>query len=308
MKIGIPRALFYYKNEKFWTTLFTELGFEYIISPETDRAILSRGEILSIDETCLPIKLLLGHVDWLIGKCDYVFVPRVAYRHKLQMCTRFMAQTDLVANTFRDREDFKLLFYSVGEPTHNCEREAVYKMAKFLKVKKAVFKEAYATAKAAQMFYERFRTERQKEKVDTTQKIKILLVAHAYSVGDAYIGKPVIAMLKAMGCEPVIAEYGDERDCIRASYAVSKSMPWAYNRHLVGAVELYKDHVDGAVLLTAFPCGTDSMVNEYIIHAFKGLPMITLTVDAQDGSAGMETRLESFIDIITLRKERSHDA
>ena len=138
--------------------------------------------------------------------------------------------------------------------------------------------------------------------------MKILLVAHAYCVGDAYIGKPVIEMIKALGCEPVIAEYGDERECIRASYTVSENMPWAYNRHLVGAVALYREHVDGIVMLTAFPCGTDSMVDEYIIRTFKDTPIITLTVDAQDGSAGIETRLESFVDIIALRKEREHDA
>ncbi|MDE7264900.1 MAG: hypothetical protein K2N52_01325 [Clostridia bacterium] len=26
MKIGIPRALLYFKNEKFWTTYFNEIG------------------------------------------------------------------------------------------------------------------------------------------------------------------------------------------------------------------------------------------------------------------------------------------
>ena len=55
--------MLWYKNEKFWTTFFTEIGVEYIVSPETDWAILARGEMLSIDETCLPVKLLLGHVE-----------------------------------------------------------------------------------------------------------------------------------------------------------------------------------------------------------------------------------------------------
>ena len=81
-------------------------------------------------------------------------------------------------------------------------------------------------------------------------------------------------------------------------------MPWAYNRHLLGAIELYKDKVDGIVLLTTFPCGTDSMVNEYIVRHYGDKPIITLTVDSQDGTAGMETRLESFADIIKMKRER----
>ena len=101
MKIGIPRALLYFKNEKFWTTFFDEIGADYIISPETNREILTRGENLSIDETCLPTKLLIGHVDWLIDKCDYVFVPRVAFWRGYSMCTKFLAQTDLVSKIGR---------------------------------------------------------------------------------------------------------------------------------------------------------------------------------------------------------------
>ncbi|MDE7107514.1 MAG: hypothetical protein K2O39_04250, partial [Clostridiales bacterium] len=51
------------------------------------------------------------------------------------------------------------------------------------------------------------------------------------------------------------------------------------------------------------PCGTDSMMDELLIRMYKDKPMITLTVDAQFGNAGMETRLESFVDIIELKKQ-----
>ena len=46
------------------------------------------------------------------------------------------------------------------------------------------------------------------------------------------------------------------------------------------------------------------MVNELIIRKFKNVPIITLTVDTQDGTAGIETRLESFVDILTLKQEK----
>ena len=46
------------------------------------------------------------------------------------------------------------------------------------------------------------------------------------------------------------------------------------------------------------------MVNEFIVRKFKDKPIMTLTVDSQDGYAGMETRVESFVDIINLRKEQ----
>ena len=75
------------------------------------------------------------------------------------------------------------------------------------------------------------------------------------------------------------------------------------NRELVGAVNHYKDQVDGIILITAFPCGPDSMLNEMIIRRVKGKPILNLLLDSQDGNAGIETRLESFVDIIRFRKE-----
>lgn len=301
MKIGIPRALLYYKNEKFWTTFFSEIGVEYIISPETDRDILARGENLAVDETCLPVKLFLGHVDWLIGRCDCIFVPRVAYRGGFEMCTRFMVLPDLVANTYRGR-GLKILFYNDGERGRASEWNAVRKMGAYLGIKRSNIKAAYNTARQAQGFFERFRSDRQDEAMEHSDKPKILVVAHAYNIEDGYVGRPVTDALKSLGCLPVIAEYVDESDCVRASFNVSANMPWLYNRHLIGAIELYKDKVDGVILFTTFPCGTDSMVNELAVRKFKEKPMIVITADSQNGTAGLETRLESFVDIIMLRR------
>ncbi len=302
MKIGIPRALLYYKNEKFWTTFFDTLGIEYIVGPETTKEIISRGTHLSVDETCLPTKILLGQVDWLIGKCDYVFLPRVEFSHGYGMCTKFLAQTDLVANVFRGR-DIKLLFYNIGNKKLLTERKAVLNMGKYLGLKSANVKYAYNVAKQAQQYFEVFRTETQEKTLRETDKIKVLVVAHAYNIGDAYIGRPILRSLAELGAEPIIAEYADAGLCIRASKEVTRTMPWAYNRHLIGAIQLMKDKVDGVVLLTTFPCGPDSMVNELIVREYARLPIIILTIDSQDATAGMETRLESFIDIINFKRE-----
>lgn len=84
---------------------------------------------------------------------------------------------------------------------------------------------------------------------------------------------------------------------------VSKTMPWSYNRHLLGAIELYRDKVDGIVLITTYPCGPDSMCNEMIVRTYKDIPIITLTIDAQDATAGIETRLEAFYDMLNAKKE-----
>ena len=99
--IGIPRALQYYRYGELWTDFFSRLGFDVIISEETNRQIVETGSSLSIDESCYSAKVYLGHVQSLIGKCDAIFVPRIAGTEQRQKyCTRFESLYDLVTNTF----------------------------------------------------------------------------------------------------------------------------------------------------------------------------------------------------------------
>ena len=75
------------------------------------------------------------------------------------------------------------------------------------------------------------------------------------------------------------------------------------NRELIGALLCLHEDIDGIVLVSAFPCGPDSMTNDAVTRCIKGKPMLSLTVDAQSGTAGLETRIESFIDILTYQRE-----
>lgn len=303
MKIGIPRALLYYKNEKLWTTFLDEIGVEYIISPETNREIIDNGSKFAVDEECLPIKIFLGHIYYLLDKCDYIFLPRIEYTGMGEMCMNFKAQFDLVKNTFRDYNP-QILFYNIAWNKWKKEYKAFKKMGKFLGIKRSQVKYAYFKAKQSQIAYEMFRYQTQENLLAESTKNKVLVVAHAYNVADKFIGEQVTSVLKSLGCDPIIAEYADAHKCINLSKNVSQTLPWAYNKHLVGAIELYKDKVDGMVILTTFPCAPDSMVNEMILRKFKNIPTLLLTIDAQDGSAGVETRLESFVDILNFKKEQ----
>ena len=71
---------------------------------------------------------------------------------------------------------------------------------------------------------------------------------------------------------------------------------------MTGAIMLLKDKVDGIVLISAYPCGPDALVNDMLIRKINGIPVLQLTLDAQEGTAGVETRIESFIDIIQYQK------
>lgn len=303
MKIGIPKAFQYFTYHYLWETFFKELGCEIVVSHDTTKETLKNGINYSIDESCLSSKIYIGHVYSLIGKCDYILVPRIgSFGVKENVCTKFQSAYDVVNNIFRDT-DIKILDYNVDVNKKATEFKAFYNMGKKLNKKKIDILRAYYMAKQADKVYTKLEYEKQMELLKETNKLKILIVSHAYNIYDELIGKPITSYLESLDCIPIIANKVDKEEAKKKSKELSPTLPWTYNKELMGALGMYKKDVDGIILLTAFPCGPDSLVNEVIIRKNKDKPIINLILDGQDGSAGIETRLESFIDIIKIKKE-----
>ncbi|MDP7525898.1 MAG: acyl-CoA dehydratase activase-related protein, partial [Dehalococcoidales bacterium] len=61
-RIGIPRALLYYQYLPMWKAFFEHLGAEVVISSPTTQAMLTGGSARVVADTCLPVKVFLGHV------------------------------------------------------------------------------------------------------------------------------------------------------------------------------------------------------------------------------------------------------
>ena len=80
IRIGIPRALLYYQYFPAWKAFFEELGAEVVVSPPTTQAMLAGGSARVVADTCLPVKVFLGHVLSLVGECDWIFIPAVRSR------------------------------------------------------------------------------------------------------------------------------------------------------------------------------------------------------------------------------------
>lgn len=151
MKVGIPRGFLYYRYHILWETFFDELGIEYIVSPDTNKEIIKRGTEHAIDESCLSSKIFTGHVDYLIDKCDYIFIPRVAtFGDKKEfVCSKFQAIYDVINNTYREKK-LKILYYSIDVHNKDTELKAFMKMGKFLGKNKALVLKAYYVAKQAE--------------------------------------------------------------------------------------------------------------------------------------------------------------
>ncbi len=301
MKVGIPKALLYFKYAVLWENFFKTLGIDYIVSPDTNKDILRRGMNYAVDESCLSSKIYLGHVAWLCGKCDYILVPRISnYGKAGSVCTKFEAIYDVVKNTFND-ENINLLHYNIDLKNSENEMSAFVKMGAALGKKKAQSLYAYFMAVQAQKTAQTQAIKKQ-NRLFQNDKIKILMISHPYTIYDKYLGEPVLNILIDMDTVPIIGNLVNKKEAAAASYRISETLPWLFNRELLGAIALYHDKIDGIVLMSTFPCGPDSLVNEVIIRRIKDRPILNLIMDGQEGTAGLETRLESFVDIIKFKR------
>ena len=112
-------------------------------------------------------------------------------------------------------------------------------------------------------------------------RIKILVVGHSYNLYDEYIGKPILKGIEQLDAVPICPDAVDLKQAQENSLNICKSVPWIMSRELLGSIAKYHNDVDGIILLTAFPCGPDSMINEMIIRRIKDRPILNLLLDSQ---------------------------
>ena len=244
----------------------------------------------SNDEMCLSMKVFLGHVSYLQGKCDYILIPRIDnYGIDNQTCTNFLAIYDIVNNLF----DTKILNYNINLKNKD-ELSGLIKIMKNLGFTKKEIKDAYiyASVKANKL---------KKSKVLSnlrnlrSEKKKILLVGHPYNVYDRLIGSPITTMLNNLGVKII---YSDLFFVKNEYKKYTEGLYWKYNKDNIGSISKCIERIDGIIFLSSFPCGPDSLVNELVMRKIDK-PYLNIIIDDIESLGGIETRLESFVDIVT---------
>lgn len=304
-RIGIPRALLYHKYHVFWKKFFEELDCEVVISPETNREIMNRGVNLAVDESCLSLKIFLGHVDYLKDKTDYIFIPHIVSVHwREKVCVKFMALYDIVSNTF---DNINIIDCTIDVNRFKTEFLGYFELGWHLSKNPITIIKAYLMAKKEQEEYIQKLIESQLEKIKNKQPSRpaILIVSHPYTTYDSLLGKPITKFLESQGVSLIYSDIANYCDTHKLSKKISNDLYWTYNKELLGAIELYKDRIDGIVFLMTFPCGPDSLVINLCQSRLK-IPMTVLVLDELQGEAGLRTRLESFVDILKFKVSQQH--
>lgn len=298
IKVGIPRAFLYYRHYILWKNFFERLNCHIVLSPETTKETLTQGEKYSVDEACLSSKIYIGHVFYLTDKCDYILVPRISdYGKNEKVCVKFNAMYDIIHTLFPTN---KLLTYNI-EFTHlHLEFFQFIKMG--LKINKNIIKiiTSYIIAKNKEKQHQKIENITQNRKLNNN-KIKVLIVSHPYNIYDTYLSKNIINYLTNNNIQIIYADKLLKKTAIEYSKELSNTLYWTYSKELIGAIEYYKKVYDGIIFISTFPCGVDSLVNELMLRKINS-PAINIIIDTSNSNVGLETRLESFVDILKERK------
>lgn len=324
--IGIPRGMSFYNNYPFWYGFFTSLGFKIVLSDPTTKQTMSEGSALVVTETCLPIKIYLGHILNLLKKgVSNIFVPSLqSVAPKIYNCSKIRGLPDLVRNVVKG--DFRLIEATLDKSAKNQGlytflEEAVrpFGITNMDEIKKAskqgwrVYNNFMVMARSG-MSYKKALHYALSGKVlieeqTNSAPINVALVSHGYNIYDDRACMKIFEKLEKMDVKVFTSLQLTDEQMEEGIASLGQHRYWANEYEMTGTAGHYlKDNkIDGIITLNAFGCGPDSLMIERITRKAKEFnkPILSLTIDEHTGEAGFITRLEAFIDML-FRKKRSN--
>lgn len=324
LRIGIPRAISYYNNYPFYFGFFSALGFNIVLSDKTTAKIINEGAKYVVSDTCLPIKVYVGHIINLLDKgVDTIFVPSIqSTDYKVNNCSKIRGLPEIIRNII-DRP-FKMIEPTLDKTEGIGLKDFCYETARQLNIEDNELIEAAIAA--GWSVYNRFiemahagvsQSEALKnaiegkyvlKKMELVKPLSVVIMAHGYNLYDERISMRLIEKLDKMGVKAYTSLDITRDDAINSIHSLDEIQYWANELDLTGAAAYYmiNNKVDGIIALSAFGCGPDSlMVDEIQYHAGEcKMPMLHLTIDEHTGEAGFVTRLEAFVDMLSRKKRK----
>ena len=325
-KIGIPRAISYYNNYPFYHAFFKALGVEVVLSDKTTAQIIKDGNKYLVSDTCLPIKVFVGHVVNLLDKgVTNIFIPSIqSVGYKINNCSKIRGLPEIVRNVINRP-------INMIEPTLDKTEKIGFKDFWFETAKSigcSDKKEIKNAIDAGWEAYDNFREMTQsgvqyslalensingvceKRKVQLVKPISVVIMGHGYNLFDERISLNLIKKLEKMNIKIYTSLDVSAENSLNALNRLGETQYWANELDLTGTAAYYmlNKKVDGIIALSSFGCGPDSlMIDEIDYHAKNmGMPMLQLNIDEHTGEAGFVTRIEAFVDMLVRRKRKDY--
>jgi len=324
IRIGIPRALLYYEYYPMWKTFFEELGAEVVVSPSTTQDMLASGSSRVVADTCLPVKIFLGHVLSLVGKCDYIFIPAVrSVKSRVFNCSKFLGLPDMTQAVIPESPPILDIDIDVNKGKRNLY-QAIYQLGRYFTWNPLKVRRASLAAWQAHLNYRELmsshnltspraiarisgttETEANSSYLSSSQTT-IAIIGHPYLLYDEHVNHRFISRLEQAHNRVLTPEMLTTHQLESAIARLVGRAHWTYEEEVVGAGEHYlQSGVDGVIGIMTFGCGPDSLMMDVVRRQssrLKTTAFMSLTLEEHTAEAGIVTRLEAFLDMIHRRK------
>ncbi len=330
MRVGIPRALLYYRYFPLWNTFFRELGAQVVVSRPSTRKVLEEGFKFADDDVCIPIKMIFGHVLNIEDKVDYLFIPRLLSDNKTGYCCPMMAGLpEMIKYSMPHLPP--ILDPFVDERYRGTRLSgALSKVGRKLKYNFLQTRRAYSKAREQfDQFQRRMRdgvsvldlinafetngcfTDEPLTEKEEDGSMKIGVIGHPYNLYDTLFNFDLFKRLKEANASIYTPERIHGHTIDHHLRRLKKDIYWTLGREILGAAFhlLESRVVDGLIYVTCFSCGIDSMIEPLVGFRAKreASPYMALMIDEHTGIGGFVTRLEAFLDTARRRKFNSDD-
>ncbi|MCL2220167.1 MAG: acyl-CoA dehydratase activase [Chitinispirillia bacterium] len=318
--IGLNRAFLTNTFYPLYSTFFTSIGLEVILSPEVSVDGIKRKR----SSFCYPAEIAHGAMhSMLSANPDFVFMPKhielyiegmpEPRKEYQSTCLLLQCEPYYLKSAFKDMlTKTKFLSPSIDFANGYEAMEGTFvKLAQECgcgaDIGKKAFHEAVKAHKDFLAALKKRGEEILKKLEEDPKKIGIVLFGRPYNAfaDEGNLGIP--GKFASRGVEVIpwdMLNYGLE--------PCKLDMNWAMGQNILRAANIVQRHPQlfGA-FITNFSCGPDSFVVGYFRDVMKDKPSLTLELDSHTADAGVNTRIEAFLDIVaryrTLHKPAEAD-
>lgn len=303
--IGIPRVLFINKMFPMFHEIFVKLGYNVLLSKASNEEIVALSQQYAFEETCFPVKLITGHVAWLLQhQVDYIFLPQLyTMKHagstarEDYACVYMQTSPKIMESIFDLQGKVELI-----APTLSFNFGKEYMIQTLLSIGKQLGKNKVQTTLAVMsgmkkfMQYEKAMEQLGKEaigQIKSNQKV-FVLVSRVYNLVDPTLNMGIEDKLKEMGY-PVLHLGHLEANHMSLSEEY-QDMCWPFGQHILTAAREVKQHENMfPIYITNHGCGPDTVLSHYFKEEMGDKPYLHIEIDEHSSKIGILTRLEAFV-------------
>ncbi len=306
LTVGVPRSLQVYDFAPLLLGFLNELGVKTLLSGTTNQEIVEQAVELGYTDSCLPIKLLYGHIASIIDRCDYILYPcsiRMARQdgneNQKYSCPLVQASPYILRAAFGlgERLLVPILDFSRGDT------EVIGNLAETARALGFTRDQGRAAALAGLAAQRRFEAARLKlgEKILSELKESgrpgVVIFARSYMSQDPGANMGVAEKLAQLGAEAI------PLDCLPLESVnprtVSDRPYWLYESKFIAGATIAAEHPSlFGLVIGNFGCGPNSFMLNIVEDIMADKPLGQLEIDEHAAEAGLVTRLEAFTDTI----------